>query len=139
MPLLCAASSASATSTPMPSSVSSFHRLALDQVFQRLAREALHHDEQPSIVLPNLMDRANIRMIQRRSGPRLSPEALQRLRILRSFLGQKLQGNKTPQRSVFRFIDNSHPTAAQQFHNPVVGNCCSNHRLASGRRLFGGT
>ena len=40
------------------------HRLAIDQVLQRLTGEALHHDKGLSLVLADLMDRAYVRMIQ---------------------------------------------------------------------------
>ncbi len=71
-------------------------RLTLDQVLEGLATEALHDDEQAPFVLPNLVNGANVGVVQRRSGARLSPETFQGLGILRSFIGQELQRDKTP-------------------------------------------
>ena len=43
----------------------------------------------------------------------------------------RLEGHSAAKLKILSFIDNSHPTAAEHFHNAVVGNCCSNHRLRS--------
>jgi hypothetical protein len=40
--------------------------------------------------------------------------------ILRGFVRQELQPDETAERRVFRFVDYSHATAAQQFHKAVV-------------------
>ena len=44
-------------------------------------------------MLPNLVDRADIRVIERRSRPRLPAKSLQRLRIASQLLGEELQGD----------------------------------------------
>ena len=115
-----------------------FQRLALHQMLQRLPGQTLHHDEQPPIVLPNFVNRTNVGMVERRSSPRLAPKPFQSLGILGSFFRKKLQRDESPQRSVFRFVDNPHPTAAQHFQNAVVGNCCANHSWGSVQVPFGG-
>ena len=50
--------------------------------FERLPFHHLHRDERTPFVLADLVDRADVGMVQRRSGSRLPPEALQRLRAL---------------------------------------------------------
>ena len=50
---------------------------------QRLALEQLHHDERPPVVLADVVDRADVRVVQGGRRPRLALEALERLRVLR--------------------------------------------------------
>jgi len=52
--------------------------------------------------------------------------------ILRGFVRQELQRDETAEHRVFRFVDYSHATAAQQFHNAVVGKSSSRSSLTSG-------
>ena len=55
-------------------------------------------------------------------------------------VGQELEGHETAEGGVFRFVDHAHATAAQKFHNAVVGNGLSDHggaRWRSGAILRG--
>src|SRR6516225_10728008 len=54
-------------------------RLATDAVFERHAVKELHDDEGLTVVLPDLMDGADVRMVQCRRSTSFAPEALQRL------------------------------------------------------------
>jgi hypothetical protein len=54
-------------------------RLAGDAMLQSLPFQQLHGDELLAAVLINLGDGADVRVVQRRGGPRLALEALQRL------------------------------------------------------------
>src|ERR1700732_1932463 len=69
-------------------------RLAGDAFLQRLPVETLHRNKRLTAVFPDLVDGANVRMVQGRGGLRLAVEALQRLRICREPVGEKLQGNE---------------------------------------------
>ncbi len=60
-------------------------------MLQRLPLEQLHGNKRPAFELADVINRANIRMIQRRCGPRLAPESLDRLRILRNVVRKKFQ------------------------------------------------
>ena len=82
MPLACAASSASAISMASEKQdVSISSGLAADRVLQGHAVEKLHGDEGAAVLLANVVDRADVGMVQRGSGLRFAPEALQRLRV----------------------------------------------------------
>ena len=58
-----------------------FQRLAIEHVFQSLAIEELHGDERLAFPFTNLMDGADVRMIQSRGGLRLALETGESLRI----------------------------------------------------------
>ena len=65
-------------------------------MLQRRTVQELHRNERPIAIFPDLMDRADIRMIERRRSPRFPTEAFRRLRILGYIIGQKLQRNEPP-------------------------------------------
>ncbi len=56
---------------------------APDELLQRLAFEQLHRDECSAINFIDLVNHADIRMVQSRRGPCLAPKSLQRLRVIR--------------------------------------------------------
>ena len=96
-------------------------------MFQRLAAEALHHDEEMSIMLADFVDGADIGMIQRRSGASFATKTLESLRILRRIIGKKFQGNEAAKLRVFRFVNDSHPSATEEFEDAVVRDSLADH------------
>src|SRR5436190_10285523 len=121
IPSPCAASSASAISMASESIVFGFHRTACDPMFQRHPVKELHGDECPPIMFTDVMDRADIRVIQRGCGLRFTPEAGKGLRIAGNVLRQELQSDKTTQPCVLGFVHNTHPPAAKSFNDSVTG------------------
>ena len=61
-----------------------------DAVFQRRPFQKLHRDERLIVVLADLIDRADIRVVQRRSGAGFAPETFQRLGVVGEFVRKKL-------------------------------------------------
>ena len=135
MPLVCAASSASATSIDEVEQAFQFHRPAVDQVLQRLAGQALHDDEEMAFVLADFVDGADVGMVQGGGSAGFAAKTLQRLRILRSIFGKKLQGDEAAEQRVFGLVNDAHPAAAEQFDDPVVGDGLADHVCQS---KFGG-
>src|ERR1035438_4517344 len=76
-------------------------------VLQRQPVQKLHGKKQMSIFLPNLMDRANIGMVERRSSTGLAAETLQCLGILREIVREKLEGGKSTKRDVLGLVNRS--------------------------------
>ena len=76
MPLPCAASSASATWRPRSRISSVLKPPGRDAVLQGLSLQALHDDEGLPLVLADVVDRADVGMVQGRGGLRLTLEAL---------------------------------------------------------------
>ena len=116
-------------------------RLGLDEllpdpVLQRHTLKKLHRNEAEVIVGIDLINRADIRMVQRRSRPSLPPEPLQRQLILGHIRRQELQRHKPPQVDVLSLIDDAHPAAAQILDNAVVRDRRSNHDMGPFRRCL---
>ncbi len=70
--------------------------------------------------LADVVNRANVGMVQRRRRLGLSLETRQGCGILREFGREKFQCDKTMEPGVFGFLDDPHAAAAQLFNNAVV-------------------
>jgi hypothetical protein len=64
-------------------------RLPTAAMFERLALEKLHSDEGSAIVLTNVVNRANVGMVQRRGRASFALEPLDRLVVPRELFWQK--------------------------------------------------
>ena len=100
---------------------------ARDPAFQRLPVQKLHGDEMPSLVFVNFIDRADVRMAERRSSACLASKTLERRPIAPHFFGKKLQGNRTAQFGVLRLVYNTHAAAPEHFDDAIVRNGLANH------------
>src|SRR5271166_7055894 len=121
-------------SNSRPASVHSprpIKRTSCDQVFQRYAMQILHGDESLSVMLTDLIDRADIGMVQGRSRLGLSLEAKQCLGISGYVIRQKFQRNKSVQGEVFGFVDDTHASAAEFLENAVMRDDLVDHEETS--------
>ncbi len=81
-------------------------------MLQRLAIQKFHGDERAPILLADVVNRANVGMIQGRSRPCFAPETFQRLLIARKCFRQEFQRDESPKPAVFRLVDDAHAPAA---------------------------
>src|SRR5258708_20545386 len=85
----------------------------LKAAIKRLSFEQFHGDEDLSIALRDFVNGANVRMIERGSRARLASQALERMRVLRRSLGEKLERHMTAEGEVFALVADTHtPTSA---------------------------
>src|SRR5208283_4347948 len=98
-----------------------------DHVLQGHAFQILHGDEQPVSALPNLVNGANIGMVEGGSGASFSAETLQCLRVTRQIVGQELQSNKAAKVGVLSLVDDTHSAATELFDDAVVRNGLADH------------
>ena len=95
-------------------------RAAQEARLQRLAVVERHRDEQlPLGCLADLVDRADVGMIQRRGRAGLQQKAAFRLRSRAEVAGQELQGDVSAEPLVERFVDHSHRPGAEGFEHAV--------------------
>ena len=113
------------------SSVSSSIGTPGDHVLQGHALEILHGDKRLAVLLANVVNGADVGMVQRRSRLRLALKAAERLGIPGHFIGQKLERDKAVQARVFGFVNHTHPAAAQLVDNAVMRNGLADHGLAN--------
>ena len=86
---------------------------------ERLALEQLHRDEQLAAVLADLVDLADVRMIDARRRAGLAPEALAR-RLVAGQRGHRLERDGALEPLVARGVDDAHPALAELAHDGVV-------------------
>ena len=107
--------------------------LAFDTVLQRLPLQQLHGNKGLTLVLVNVMNGADVGMIQGRGGARFAPESRQGLRVSGQLLRQKLQRQVAAQPGVERLVHHPHPAAPQLLQNAIVRNRLAHH---AGSRIF---
>ena len=103
-------------------------RPALEAARQRLALEQLHRDEEVARVLADVVDLADVRVLDARGGARLAPEALAR-RVVG--LGDRLDGDAAAQALVFRREHDAHAALSEPVQDPVAAQPL---RVAAGGR-----
>ena len=134
MPLACAASSASAISMAEREQGLDVQRAARDAVLQSHALEKLHGDEGVAFVLADVVNGADVGMVQRGGGLGFALETAQRLRVSGDVVGKKFQRDEAVQARVFGLVDNAHAAAAELFDDAVVRDGLADHGRANGRR-----
>ena len=106
------------------------HWAVADQVLQSVAVQKLHGDERLPVLFANIVDSADVGMVQGRRRLGLALEAGQSLRIAGYLVGQKLEGDEAMQPRVFGLVDHAHAPAAQPLDNSVVRDSLADHLVA---------
>ncbi len=111
-----------------------FHlqRTTGDPVLQRRAFQKFHGDERLAVLLANLINRADVGMVQCGGRARFAPKTFQGLRILGYIEGQKFQRDKSAELSILRLVNDTHASAAEFLEDSVMGNREANKRLGIG-------
>ena len=99
-----------------------------DALLESLPLQQFHGDEIAAVGLPDLIDGADVRVIQGRGGPGLALEALQRRRVFFQLSGQELQSDVPAEVEVFSFVHHTHAAAAKLVQDAVVGNGFAGHQ-----------
>ena len=95
--------------------------------FSVIAVEKLHGDEGLAIFFANVVNGADVGMIQRGRRLRLALKTSQRLRIASDFVWQEFEGDKPVQARVFGLVHNAHATTAQLLDDAVVRDGLADH------------
>ena len=103
-------------------------------MLQRQPIQKLHGDERLPVLLANVVNRANIGVVECRRCAGFTTKSFESLRVLRQFIRQELQGYKSPKLGVLGFVNDTHAAAAQLLDDAVMRNGLA-HKL--GRRSHG--
>ena len=101
--------------------------LAADAMLQRQAFQKLHGDEGLAVLFADVVDRADVGMIQRGRGLRFALKARQRLRIRATSSGRNFSATKRCRRDVLGLVDHTHAAAAQLLDDAVVRDGLADH------------
>ena len=96
-------------------------------MLERLPLEKLHGEVGATVVFANVVDCADIRMIQGRSSAGFAPKPLQHRQLAGDLVRQKFERHKAPEAGVLSLVDHPHPATADFFEHPVVGDSFTNH------------
>ena len=113
MPARCANSKASATSAPIFSTSFRGSELLAEPLRDRLSFEQLHDQVVGSVLRTNVIELANVGMVQGRDRTRLPLQPLLQFRRRRKMGSQNLDGDLPVEASVPRPIDFAHAARAQ--------------------------
>ena len=111
-------------------------RATADEMVERDAIEELHGDEGLALVLPDIVDGANVGMVESGRGLSFATETGQSLGIAGEFGGEKLEGDEAMQARVFGLVDDAHAASAEFFGDAVVRDGIGGHAGAR-RRMVG--
>jgi hypothetical protein len=98
-----------------------------DAVLQSGAVEKLHHDERLAVLLTDLVNGADVGMVECGSGPGLAAETFQGLRIVGDVVRKELESDEASELGVFGLVNQAHAAAAQLLQDAVVGNSLADH------------
>src|SRR5215467_10491967 len=98
------------------------NRPYLDPVLEGLPLEILHGDEGLAFLLADLVDGADMGMVQSGGGARFALKPFQSLAVLRTMFGEELQGNGAAELGVFGLINHTHAAATQLLEDAVMRN-----------------
>src|SRR5262245_3040124 len=101
-------------------------RAMRQQIAQGLTLEQLHHQVWAALVLADVVNRADVGMVQRRCGTGFAAETLQRTRVGQIFRDE-LEGDGTSEAGVFARVHDTHPASAQLGGDPIVADRAPKH------------
>src|SRR5580658_2020322 len=104
-------------------------------MLQRYSVKKLHNQERMAILLPDLVDGADIGMIECRGRLRLPLEPRQGLSVFDDVSGQKLQSDKSAEGYVLGLVDDTHAATTKLFDDPVVRDGLADHLKIGGFRV----
>jgi len=97
-----------------------FQRTPSDAMFQGRAVQKLHGNESLPVLLADVVNRADVGVIQCRCGLGFALKAGERLRVACNVLWQEFEGDEAVQPGVLGFVDHAHPATAKFLDDAVV-------------------
>jgi hypothetical protein len=82
--------------------------------------EEFHREEIPAANFSNLVDGADVGVVQRRSGSRFAAKPLRGLRVVDRFIGKEFEGDEAAEFQILGLVDLTHASTADLFQNTVV-------------------
>jgi hypothetical protein len=99
----------------------------LHPLFEALALQLLHDDKGMAVVVLDIVDGADVRVVQAGRRPRFAFEAVQRLAVADHVVRDELQGHMPAEAKVFSLINNAHASATDFPDDAIVGDRLADH------------
>ena len=97
-----------------------FHGAAGNAMLERGALQKFHGDEGLAVFLADIVDGADVGVIEGRGGLGFPFKTGEGLGIFGNFVGEEFQGDKATKACVFGFVDNAHASAAEFLQDAVM-------------------
>ena len=104
-----------------------FNRPSRDAFLQCFTIQQLHRNELLAVGFVNVVDSADIGMIQCGRRSSLALKALDGLDVVGNLTGQEFERHLAPKSQVLGAVDDTHATAPNPFENPVMRDIRSEH------------
>jgi len=101
--------------------IASVEAAASEALFQVKPLDVAHGDEEDVLGHPGLVDRDDVRMVDRRGQLRLTQEAVAERFVLGEAGSEELQRDLPLQPQIFGQVDHAHAAPAEQRLDPVAG------------------
>ena len=113
--------------------------VATQPLLERLPLQEFHRNERLSFVLSDFINRADVRMVERRGGARFAPEAFEGLGIVsvgegsalprerRALPYQELERHQPAELRVLGLVNHAHAATTEFVENTVVRNRFADH------------
>src|SRR5205814_9544334 len=95
--------------------------------FQRVPFQEFHDDEMLALILVNVIDRADVRMVQRGGSPRLTLKSFNRQSVPGEIFRKELQQHMAAEPQILGFIHHTHSAAAQLLQDAVMRESETDH------------
>src|SRR5215831_18737416 len=102
-------------------------RAPRDTLFQSHPFQQLHGNERLAVLFADVVNGADVRVIEGGSSLGFALKAGERLGIAGYLIGEELEGNKTVKPSIFSLVDHAHATATELLNDAVVGDGLADH------------
>jgi hypothetical protein len=89
-------------------------------VLERGAIEKFHGDEGAAVVFADVVDGADVWVIEGGGRAGFAFEAFERLWIVSEIVGKKFESDEAAEASVFGFVDDAHSSTAEFFDDAVM-------------------
>ena len=96
-------------------------------IVERLAFHPFHDDERLALVFADVVDRADVRVVQRGGGSRLDAKPLNGLAVSHQFLWDELERDLPAETIVLSAVDDAHAAGAELMRDPIVRNGFADH------------
>ncbi len=94
---------------------------------QSKAVEELHDEVRVTFLFGDLVNGADVGMVQGRGGAGLAAKAFERLRVVGKFVRQEFERDEAAELQIFGLVDDAHPTATESFEDTVMRDGPANH------------
>src|SRR5262249_46716197 len=100
-----------------------------DEVLRRRPIQILHGDEGFATLLAKVVNRTDVRMVERRGGLGFPAKPLERLLVLRHVVRQEFERYVTVQPRVLCLIHHTHPASTQLVDDTVMRDSPTDHEI----------